>query len=74
METHESDILPFPYQNALTRPLRAASSKRNLDQYLSLWAGQGVRLARRTTAAELVACLRTEITEAARSLASLTTE
>ena len=49
MESREETILPFPLQNALTRPL---------------WAGQGLRLARRSSAAELVERLRTE-TEAA---------
>jgi nitronate monooxygenase len=57
-------ILPFPIQNALTRPLRAAAAKQGRAEFLSLWAGQGVRLARRQSAAELVARLANE-TEAA---------
>ena len=40
-------ILPFPLQNALTRPLRNAAAKQGRSEFLSLWAGQGVRLARR---------------------------
>jgi nitronate monooxygenase len=47
-------ILPFPLQNALTRPLRNAAAKQGRAEFLSLWAGQGVRLARRQAAARLV--------------------
>jgi nitronate monooxygenase len=54
-------ILPFPLQNALTRPLRGAAAKQGRPEFLSLWAGQGVRLARRQSAAELVARLAREI-------------
>lgn len=54
------DILPFPLQNVLTQPLRAAARKAGRAEYLSLWAGQGVRLARRLPAAELVARLAAE--------------
>ena len=53
-------ILPFPLQNALTRPLRAAAAKAGRAEFLSLWAGQGVRLARRESAASLVARLANE--------------
>lgn len=57
-------ILPFPQQNALTRPLRTAASKQGRAEFLSLWAGQGLGLARRQGADELVARLVRE-TEAA---------
>jgi nitronate monooxygenase len=57
-------ILPFPLQNALTRPLRTAATKQGRAEFLSLWAGQGTRLARRLPAADLVAALAAE-TEAA---------
>jgi nitronate monooxygenase len=53
-------ILPFPLQNALTRPLRNAAAKEGRAEFLSLWAGQGVRLARRQTAAQLVERLAVE--------------
>lgn len=53
-------ILPFPIQNALTRPLRTAAAKQGRAEFLSLWAGQGVRLARRQSAAELIARLAKE--------------
>ena len=57
-------ILPFPLQNALTRPLRSAAATQGRAEYLSLWAGQGVRLARRQRAAELIARLAKETAEA----------
>jgi nitronate monooxygenase len=53
-------ILPFPLQNALTRPLRTAAARDDRAEYLSLWAGQGLRLARRDSAAALVARLAAE--------------
>ena len=60
-EVAEEDILPFPLQNALTRPLRTAAAKQGRAEFLSLWAGQGLRLARRGPAGELVARLTAEI-------------
>ncbi|HEX2713646.1 MAG TPA: DUF561 domain-containing protein [Candidatus Acidoferrales bacterium] len=54
-------ILPFPLQNSLTRPLRTAAAKQSRAEFLSLWAGQGLRLARRQSASELVALLAKEV-------------
>jgi len=61
-------IAPFPQQNALTRPMRNAAAKAGDTERLSLWAGQGLRLARRMKAAELVRVLVKEIEEARREL------
>jgi nitronate monooxygenase len=61
-------IAPFPAQNALTRPMRTAAAKAGDIERLSLWAGQGLRLARRMKAAELVRVLVKEIEEARRTL------
>ncbi len=60
VERSREAILPFPLQNALTRPLRAAAAKQGRAEFLSLWAGQGVRLARRQSAASLVQRLAAE--------------
>lgn len=54
-------ILPFPLQNSLTRPMRAAAAKGGNTGYLSLWAGQRVTGARVLPAAELVRQLATEM-------------
>jgi nitronate monooxygenase len=62
-------ILPFPLQNTLTRPLRSAAAKQGKAGFLSLWAGQGIRLARRQSAADLVVQLAREIDCAADRLA-----
>lgn len=63
-------ILPFPLQNTLTRPLRSAAAKQGRAEYLSLWAGQGVRLARRQSAANLIARLASETEAVVRRLAA----
>ena len=62
-------ILPFPYQNALTRPLRASAAKQGRSDCLSLWAGQGAPMARRTPAADLVQSIADGAREALSSLA-----
>ena len=62
-------VLPFPLQNALTRPLRTAAAKAGRSEFLSLWAGQGLGLARRQSAAELIARLVAETEAAAARLA-----
>jgi nitronate monooxygenase len=64
VEKDPEAILPFPLQNALTRPLRTAAAKAGRAEFLNLWAGQGTRMARRAPAAQLVARLASE-TEAA---------
>src|SRR5205807_9146311 len=66
VERAAADILPFPLQNALTRPLRSAAAKADRAEFLSLWAGQGVRMARRQKAADLVARLAAEAEAALR--------
>jgi nitronate monooxygenase len=65
MESTDSEgaILPFPLQNALTRPLRTAAAKQGRAEFLSLWAGQGIRLARRQCAADLIARVARETDE-----------
>ena len=65
-----TEVLPFPLQNAITRPMRAESSRQNRADYLSLWAGQGTRMARRITANELVERLVAETDSAIGSLSS----
>ncbi|HYH83385.1 MAG TPA: nitronate monooxygenase [Longimicrobium sp.] len=64
MRAHEGDILPFPAQNTLTRPMRAAAAKTGEPEYLSLWAGTGAARARQLPAAELVRMLLDEMREA----------
>jgi nitronate monooxygenase len=68
VEERPETILPYPVQNALTRPMRTAASRAGRLELLSLWAGQGARLARRGPAAEIVRWL---VAHAARVRASL---
>jgi nitronate monooxygenase len=70
-EMADAPHLPFPAQNALTQPLRATAAKAGKADFISLWAGQAVPLARALGAAELVATLHAETREALASLAQL---
>ena len=56
--------LAFPAQNAVTRPLRAASTRAGSPDFGSLYAGQAASLSRALPAAELVAALEAETLEA----------
>ncbi len=68
IDEDEGSIPDFPIQNTLTRPLRTAAAKQGKAEFLSLWAGQGVRLARRQSAAELIELLAREMAEAVKRL------
>lgn len=54
MRFYEGTIPDYPIQNALTRDIRQAASKESNPEYMSLWAGQGLRLANDQAAAEIV--------------------
>jgi nitronate monooxygenase len=60
MRGHEGELLPYPAQNNLTRPMRTAAARQDNADCLSLWAGQAAPLAREMPAAELVAQLLRE--------------
>lgn len=64
LDGKEDSILPYPLQNALTRPMRTAAAKTGHAGYLSLWAGQGVARARSLPAAQLIERLVAEMKEA----------
>ncbi len=70
VEAQPSAILPFPLQNHATRPMRNAAATAGDTRFLSLWAGQGARMARETTAADLVAALVREAAEVRARIAS----
>jgi nitronate monooxygenase len=70
-EMADAPHLPFPVQNSVTQPLRAAAAKAGNADLLSLWAGQAVPLARSSSAAELVAALCEETREALARLGQL---
>jgi nitronate monooxygenase len=54
-------ILPFPLQNEVTRRLRSEAARQGNAEFLSLWAGQGLRMARGVGAAELMTGLMAEL-------------
>jgi nitronate monooxygenase len=64
LEGQKKIILPFPLQNALTRPMRNAAAQLGESGYLSLFVGQGVTRARVLPAAQLVSRLLAEMQEA----------
>ena len=68
MEERPEMVLPYPLQNALTRPMRTAAARAGRAELLSLWAGQAARLARRGPAGDIVRWL---LADAARVRASL---
>ena len=68
-EEQAAAVLPFPWQNALTRAMRAGAARRDDADFLSLWAGQGVRLARGGSATALVDALVRETEGTLRKLA-----
>jgi nitronate monooxygenase len=55
---------PYPVMHALTRPLRQAAAAAGRSEFLSLWAGQGVPAVRELPAADLVALLARQTSEA----------
>lgn len=59
-EVGEEAILPFPLQNVLTRGMRTAAGKAGRSEFLSMWAGQGLRMARVQSAEELMRLLADE--------------
>jgi len=56
------DRIPdYPIQNAWTKDVRAAAGAKGRAEFMSLWAGQAATLARRTTAAQLIADIRSHL-------------
>ncbi len=62
-------VLPYPLQNSMTADLRREAAKAGKADLLSLWAGQGVALARARPAADLFRDLVRETEEAVARLA-----
>jgi nitronate monooxygenase len=60
MQAVEKHVPAYPVQNALTGAIRAQAGKINETELMSLWAGQGVAMARPMPAARLIEALVTE--------------
>ncbi|GAA3404292.1 hypothetical protein GCM10020370_23130 [Paenibacillus hodogayensis] len=54
MDQYPGVIPAFPIQNAMKRDIRQAAAKTNNPEYMSLWAGQGLRLATDHSAGTLI--------------------
>ena len=59
--TYSGDIPAYPVQNTLTQPLRRWATATGNPELMSLWAGQGLRLSRKASAADLVRHLVEEV-------------
>jgi nitronate monooxygenase len=57
LDAHAQDILPYPWQNALTGTLKRAAIMHNRADLMSLWSGQAGGLLKHHTVAELMAAL-----------------
>ena len=66
-------FLPFPVQQKLTAPLRAASARDGSPDHIAGWSGQAGSLARRLPAGQLVRALVEEACEAIERLRRSTT-
>jgi nitronate monooxygenase len=61
MRPHENALPAYPIQNALSAEIRQTAAKLGRSEFMSLWAGQGVAMARPMPAAQLVATLAAEL-------------
>ncbi|MDO9432744.1 MAG: nitronate monooxygenase [Phenylobacterium sp.] len=64
----ETEVPAYPVQNRLTQALRAAASKADNPDMVSLWAGQGVGLARPGEAGDMIQAWWREAQEASAAL------
>jgi nitronate monooxygenase len=73
-EMNQADIvpLPYPWQNAITRPLRKAGAAAGNAEVLSLWAGQASALATEQSVQQLVDSLAASLRDAIQALISRT--
>ena len=65
----QDEVPAYPVQNRLTQPLRAAAAQADDPEMISLWAGQGIGLARPGQAEEMVRRWWAEAGDAAAELA-----
>ncbi len=61
MKLHENETLPYPIQHTLTSTMRKESAEQHNTDFMSLWAGQSVHLAKTISTAELMGKLISDI-------------
>lgn len=54
MQKHENLILDYPIQNALTLPMRKVAQEKNNTDFMSMWAGCGMRFCSQLRVEELI--------------------
>ncbi|QED46483.1 NAD(P)H-dependent flavin oxidoreductase [Cytobacillus dafuensis] len=54
MEMRDQTAMPFPLQNDMTGPIRKQAAKLEESDFMSIWAGQGIRMAKERTVKELM--------------------
>jgi nitronate monooxygenase len=70
-ENSDTPLLPFPYHNALTRPIRKVANEEGLTDYTNLWSGQSSRLVREVSADELIRALVDETKQTVAKLSAV---
>jgi nitronate monooxygenase len=60
MSAKQESVLPYPIQNALTRPMRTKAAELGNIDFMSLWAGQSAHLCRAMSAEALMHILMLE--------------
>lgn len=68
----QDEVPAYPVQNRLTQPLRAAATQADEPEMISLWAGQGVALARTGSAGDMLRRWWAEAREAAAAVTERT--
>lgn len=61
MQPHETDILDYPIQNAITSTMRKEAAKQNCTDFMSMWAGQSAQLCKALPAAQFIQELNKEM-------------
>jgi len=70
MRNKMDDIVDYPIQNKLTGPMRKEAKRQGNIDYMSLWAGQSVALARKFDAKTLLAVLVDEANAKEKAMAN----
>lgn len=63
MKEYESQFLPYPLQNELTKEMRKEAGNQHNKELMSLWSGQSPRLSKEVYVHELIASIVKEVEE-----------
>jgi nitronate monooxygenase len=72
MAAVQDEVPAYPVQNRLTQAMRAAADKAGDPEFMSIWAGQAIKLAKPGSAGEMVKAWWSEAQEVAQVLAMQT--